>query len=205
MIGLVGKKLGMAQIFLENGHVVPVSMIQAGPCPIVQIKDKKTDGYKAIQLGFGEKKHYNKALTGHLKKAKLKSAAKLMELRVENPEKYKVGEKIDVSIFNDGDKIAVVGWTKGRGFTGGVKRWGWHGGPASHGSTAHRRMGSVGPGTSPGRIWKNKKMPGRYGNERVTVKNLKVIKVEKEKNLLYVKGAIPGAKNAYVIMLKEER
>ena len=128
-----------------------------------------------------------------------------MELRVESPEKYKVGEKIDVSIFNDGDKIAVVGWTKGRGFTGGVKRWGWHGGPASHGSTAHRRMGSVGPGTSPGRIWKNKKMPGRYGNERVTVKNLKVIKVEKEKNLLYVKGAIPGAKNAYVIMLKEER
>lgn len=204
MIGLVGKKLGMAQIFLENGHVVPVSMIQAGPCPIVQIKDKKNDGYKAIQLGFGEKKHYNKAMTGHLKKAKLKSAAKLLEFRVESPEKYKVGEKIDVSIFNNGDKIAVVGWTKGRGFAGGVKRWGWHGGPASHGSTSHRRMGSVGPGTSPGRIWKNKKMPGRYGNDRVTVKNLEVVKVEKEKNLLYVKGAIPGAKNAYVMMLKEE-
>ena len=204
MIGLVGKKLGMAQIFLENGHVVPVSMIQAGPCPIVQIKDKKNDGYKAIQLGYGEKKHSNKAMTGHLKKAKLKSAAKLLEFRIESPEKYKVGEKIDVSIFNNGDKIAVVGWTKGRGFAGGVKRWGWHGGPASHGSTAHRRMGSVGPGTSPGRIWKNKKMPGRYGNERVTVKNLEVVKVEKEKNLLYVKGAIPGAKNAYVIMLKEE-
>jgi large subunit ribosomal protein L3 len=204
MIGLIGKKLGMSQIFLENGYAVPVSMIQAGPCSIVQIKGKKPDGYKAIQLGFGEKKKYNKAVTGHLKKAKLKSAAKLLEFRIESPEKYKVGDKVDVSIFNNGDKIAVVGWTKGRGFAGGVKRWGWHGGPASHGSTAHRRMGSVGPGTSPGRIWKNKTMPGRYGNERVTVKNLKVVKVEKEKNLLYVKGAIPGAKNGYVIMMKEE-
>ena len=204
MIGLIGKKLGMSQIFLENGYVVPVSMIQAGPCSIVQIKGKKPDGYKAIQLGFGEKKKYNKAVTGHLKKAKLKSAAKLLEFRIESPEKYKVGDKVDVSIFNNGDKIAVVGWTKGRGFAGGVKRWGWHGGPASHGSTAHRRMGSVGPGTSPGRIWKNKTMPGRYGNERVTVKNLKVVKVEKEKNLLYVKGAIPGAKNGYVILIKED-
>ena len=204
MIGLIGKKLGMSQIFSENGYVVPVSKIQAGPCSIVQIKGEKTDGYKAIQLSFGEKKKTNKAVTGHIKKAKLKSAAKLLEFRIESPEKYKVGDKVDVSIFNNGDKIAVVGWTKGRGFAGGVKRWGWHGGPSSHGSTAHRRMGSVGPGTSPGRIWKNKTMPGRYGNERITVKNLKVAKVEKEKNLLYVKGAIPGAKNGYVIMMKEE-
>ena len=113
MIGLIGKKLGMSQIFLENGYVVPVSMIQAGPCSIVQIKGKKPDGYKAIQLGFGEKKKYNKAVTGHLKKAKLKSAAKLLEFRIESPEKYKVGDKVDVSIFNNGDKIAVVGWTKG--------------------------------------------------------------------------------------------
>jgi large subunit ribosomal protein L3 len=204
MIGLIGKKLGMSQIFLENGHVVPVSMIQAGPCPVIQIKNESSDGYKAIQLGFGERKKHNQAATGHLKKAKVKSAAKLLEFRIKDPDKYKIGEKIDVSIFNDGEKIAVVGWTKGRGFAGGIKRWGWHGGPGSHGSTAHRRVGSAGPGTSPGRIWKNKTMPGRYGNERNTVKNIKVVKVEKDKNLLYVKGAVPGAKNGYVIMMKEE-
>lgn len=204
MIGLIGKKLGMSQIFLKNGHVVPVSMIQAGPCPVIQIKNETTDGYKAIQLGFGEKKKHNKAITGHLKKSKVKSVAKLFEFRIKDPDKFKVGEKLDVSIFNDGEKIAVIGWTKGRGFAGGIKRWGWHGGPSSHGSTAHRRVGSAGPGTSPGRIWKNKTMPGRYGNERTTVKNIKVVKVEKDKNLLYVKGAVPGAKNGYVLMMKEE-
>lgn len=204
MIGLIGKKLGMSQIFLENGQVIPVSMIKAGPCPVIQIKTDENDGYKAIQLGFGERKKYNKATAGHLKKSKVKSVEKLFEFRINDPDKYKVGEKIDVSIFNDGENIAVVGWTKGRGFAGGIKRWGWHGGPSSHGSTAHRRVGSAGPGTSPGRIWKNKTMPGRYGNEKTTIKNLKVVKVEKEKNLLYVKGAIPGAKNGYIIMMKEE-
>ena len=194
----------MSQIFLENGHVIPVSMIQAGPFPVAQIKTDKHDGYKAIQLGFGEKKKHNKAIAGHLKRSKVKSVEKVFEFRIKDPDKYKIGEKLDVSIFNDGENIAVVGWTKGRGFAGGIKRWGWHGGPSSHGSTAHRRVGSAGPGTSPGRIWKNKTMPGRYGNERMTVKNIKVVKVEKARNLLYVKGAIPGAKNGYVIMMKEE-
>ncbi|HEC77778.1 MAG TPA: 50S ribosomal protein L3 [candidate division WOR-3 bacterium] len=204
MVGLIGKKIGMSQVFKEDGVVVPVSMIEAGPCPIVQVKDEKSDGYKAIQLGFGEKKNINKPLEGHLKKAGLKSVKRLFEIRVNNPEKYKVGERIDVSIFKDGDKISVTGWTKGRGFAGGVKRWGWHGGPASHGSMSHRRIGSAGPGSSPGRIWKNKTMPGRYGNERVTIKNLEVVKVDKEKNMLYIKGAVPGARNSYLLLLKEE-
>lgn len=204
MIGIIGKKMGMSQLFLENGNAVPVSLIKAGPCPIVQIKDEKTDGYKAIQLGFGEKKKVSKPMAGHLKKAKLKSTERLVEIRVQDTGKYKVGEKVDVSIFSNGNKVAVTGWTKGRGFAGGVKRWGWHGGPASHGSMAHRRIGSSGPGTAPGRIWKNKTMPGRYGCERVTVKNLEIVKVEQKKDLLYVKGAVPGARNGYVLITKEE-
>jgi large subunit ribosomal protein L3 len=204
MGGLIGRKIGMSQMFLKNGTVVPVSLIQAGPCPIVQIKDEKRDGYKAIQLAFGKRKIINKPLGGHIKKAKLKSIGQLHEIRVKEPQKYKVGDNLDVSIFKDGDKISVTGWTKGRGFSGGMKRWGWHGGPASHGSMAHRRIGSAGPGTSPGRIWKNKTMPGRYGNERVTIKGLEVIKVEKEKNIIYVKGAVPGARNGYLLLLKDE-
>lgn len=204
MIGLIGKKIGMSQIFSENGHVTPVSLIKAGPCPVVHIKNEAKDGYKAIQLGYGDKKKVNKSMAGHIKKAHLKSVDRLFEIRVEKIENYKVGDKIDVSIFGDGDIVSIKGWTKGRGFSGGVKRWGWHGGPASHGSMSHRRMGSVGPGASPGRIWKNKTMPGRYGNEVVTVKNLKVVRVDKKNNVLYVKGAVPGAKNGYLIIMKEE-
>ncbi|MBA7512578.1 50S ribosomal protein L3 [subsurface metagenome] len=204
MIGLIGKKIGMSQIFLENGDVIPVSLIKAGPCSVIQIKDEKKDGYKAIQLGFGEKKKINKSFSGHLKKAKLKSVGRLFEIRVKDLKKHNVGDKLDLSIFNNGDKISVIGWTKGRGFSGGMKRWGWHGGPASHGSTSHRRMGSVGPGTWPGRIWKGRTMPGRYGNERVTLKNVKVVKIEKEKNTVYVKGAVPGAINSYLLIMKEE-
>jgi large subunit ribosomal protein L3 len=204
MIGIIGKKVGMSHIFLDNGDVVPVSLIEAGPCSIVQIKDEKNDGYKAIQIGYGKKKKDNKPIVGHLKKAKLKSVARLFEIRVNNLEKYKVGDKIDVSIFSDGDKVSVTGWTKGRGFTGGIKRWGWSGGPSSHGSMSHRRIGSSGPGSSPGRIWKNKTMPGRYGNEKVTVKNLEIMKIEKGKNILYVKGAVPGARNGYLLIMKAE-
>lgn len=204
MIGLIGKKIGMSQIFLENGNVIPVSLIKAGPCPIVQIRDEEKNGYKAIQLGFGEKKNVNKPLSGYLKKAKVKSVGRLFEIRVKDLKKYNVGDKLDLSIFNDGDKISVIGWTKGRGFSGGMKRWGWHGGPASHGSTAHRRVGSIGPGTAPGRIWKGRAMPGRYGNERITLKNVEVVKIEKEKNIVYVKGAVPGAKNGYLLIMKEE-
>jgi large subunit ribosomal protein L3 len=127
-----------------------------------------------------------------------------MEIRVNDTSKYKVGDSIDVNVFANGDKVSVTGLTKGRGFSGGVKRWGWSGGPATHGSMAHRRIGSSGAGSSPGRILKNKTMPGRYGNERVTVKNLQVVKVEKDKNILYLKGAVPGARNSYLIIVKDE-
>ncbi len=202
MIGLIGKKKGMSQIFRKNGEVVPVSLIEAGPCPIIQIKEEKSDRYQAIQLGFGKKRRVNKPLKGHLKKAKLDSVEKIFEFRVEEPGKYKVGDKLDVSIFEVGEKVSVTGWTKGRGFSGGIKRWGWHGGPASHGSMAHRRIGSSGPGSSPGRIWKNKTMPGRYGNERVTIRNLEIVQIDKEKNLLYIKGAVPGARNGYLLISK---
>ncbi len=202
MIGIIGKKIGMSQIFLDNGNVVPVSLIKAGPCPIVQVKDEKGDGYKAIQIGFGERKKVDKALAGHLKKSKLKSVARLFEMRVENTEKYKVGEQIDVSLFANGEKVSVMGWTKGRGFSGGMKKWGWTGGPATHGSMSHRRMGSVGSGSSPGRIWKGKTMPGRYGNDKITVKNLEIVKIEKEKNVLYIKGAVPGFRNGYLVIMK---
>ena len=204
MIGIIGKKVGMSQVFLKNGELTPVSLIEAGPCPILQIKDDNDDGYKAIQLGFGTRKKVNKPITGHLKKSKAKSVARIFEIKVSDSGKYKTGDKIDVTVFADGDKVSVTGWTKGRGFSGGVKRWGWSSGPATHGSMSHRRIGSVGPGTSPGRIWKGKTMPGRYGNERVTVKNLHVVKVEKEKNMLYLKGAVPGARNSYLIITKDE-
>ncbi len=204
MIGIIGKKVGMSQVFLKNGELTPVSLIEAGPCPILQIKDDNDDGYRAIQLGFGARKKVNKPITGHLKKSKAKSVARIFEIKVSDSGKYKTGDKIDVTVFADGDKVSVTGWTKGRGFSGGVKRWGWSSGPATHGSMSHRRIGSVGPGTSPGRIWKGKTMPGRYGNERVTVKNLKIVKVEKEKNMLYLKGAVPGARNSYLIITKDE-
>ncbi len=202
MIGLIGRKKGMSQIFIKNGELVPVTLIEAGPCPIIQVKDEKTDHYKAIQVGFGKRRRINKPLKGHLKKAKVDSVARIFEFRVEEVDEFKAGKKLDVSMFKVGEKVAVTGWTKGRGFSGGMKRWGWHGGPASHGSMAHRRIGSSGPGSSPGRIWKNKTMPGRYGNERVMVKNLEIIQIDKEKNLLYIKGAVPGARNGYLIISK---
>lgn len=193
----------MSHIFLENGTVVPVSLIEAGPCSIVQVKNDKKDGYNAVQLGFGQRKCMNKPMSGHLKKAKIPSVERLFEFTTSDVKDYKVGETIDVSLFNSGDRISVTGWTKGRGFTGGVKRWGWSGGPASHGSMSHRRIGSAGPGSFPGRIWKNKTMPGRYGNERVTTKRLQIVKIDKKENVLYVKGAVPGSKNGYLLITKE--
>jgi large subunit ribosomal protein L3 len=204
MIGIVGKKIGMSQLFLESGELTAVSLIEAGPCPILQIKGDDADGYRAIQLGFGARKKMNKPMTGHLKKSKAKTAARIFEVKVNDTVNYKIGNKIDVTVFANGDKVSITGWTKGRGFSGGVKRWGWSSGPRTHGSMSHRRIGSAGPGSAPGRIWKNKTMPGRYGNERVTVKNLQIVKVEKEKNMLYVKGAVPGARNSYLLITKDE-
>ncbi|MGQ9702268.1 MAG: 50S ribosomal protein L3 [bacterium] len=203
MIGLIGRKIGMSQLFTDDGKMISVCIVEAGPCPIVQIKDEENDGYKAIQIAFGTKKKINKPLAGHLRNAKLQSAKWINEIRVNNLEKYKVGDILNTSIFAVGDKIKVTGYTKGRGFSGGMKRWGWKGGPASHGSMSHRRIGSAGHGHSdPGRILKGKTMPGHYGNERVTIKNLKIVKIEN--NLIYLNGAVPGAKNGRLLLLKEE-
>ncbi|MGQ9465480.1 MAG: 50S ribosomal protein L3 [bacterium] len=203
MIGLIGRKIGMSQLFTDDGKMISVCIVEAGPCPIVQIKDEENDGYKAIQIAFGTKKKINKPLAGHLRNAKLQSAKWINEIRVNNLEKYKVGDILNTSIFAVGDKIKVTGYTKGRGFSGGMKRWGWKGGPASHGSMSHRRIGSASHGHSdPGRILKGKTMPGHYGNERVTIKNLKIVKIEN--NLIYLNGAVPGAKNGRLLLLKEE-
>ncbi|MGQ9535154.1 MAG: 50S ribosomal protein L3 [bacterium] len=203
MIGLIGRKIGMSQLFTDDGKLISVCIVEAGPCPIVQIKDEENDGYKAIQIAFGTKKKINKPLAGHLRNAKLQSAKWINEIRVNNLEKYKVGDILNTSIFAVGDKIKVTGYTKGRGFSGGMKRWGWKGGPASHGSMSHRRIGSASHGHSdPGRILKGKTMPGHYGNERVTIKNLKIVKIEN--NLIYLNGAVPGAKNGRLLLLKEE-
>ncbi len=203
MIGLIGKKIGMSQVFTEDGKLLAVTKVEAGPCPVVQVKDEKKDGYKAIQIAFGTKKKVNKPLSGHLKKANLKSAKWLAEIRTKNIEKYKPGDIINTQIFSVGDKIKVTGFTKGRGFAGGMKRWGWKGGPASHGSMSHRRIGSAGHGHSdPGRILKGKTMPGHYGNERVSIKNLKIVKIEN--NIIYLHGAVPGPKNGLLLLTKEE-
>lgn len=195
MIGILGKKLGMSQEFSKEGEVVPVTIIQAGPCFISQVKRKETDGYDALQIGFEEKKKANKPMTQHFKKAGLAPLRYLMEIKVDKIDDFKPGQKIDLSIFKEGDLVDVTGFSKGRGFAGGMKRWGWHGGPASHGSGTHRRIGSAGSTTYPGRTWKGLHMAGRYGNEKITVRNLKVVKIEAEKGCLYLRGAVPGPRN----------
>ena len=203
--GLIGKKLGMTQIFTEDGRVVPVTVIQAGPCYIIQKKTEEKDGYTALQLGFEKKeKNIKKPEAGHFKKAGKGVFRFLKEFRVsaEEIEKYSEGDPITVEIFSPGEKVHVTGYTKGRGFQGVVKRWGFAGGPSAHGSKFHRRPGSIGQCVFPAKVWKGKKMPGHYGNEKRTVKNLEVVKVYPDKNLLLVKGAVPGHKNSIVYIKK---
>lgn len=206
MIGLLGRKVRMTQLYSKTGKVIPVTVVKAGPCLVVQKKEEKNHGYNALQLGFEAKPKSNKPYAGHFKKVNLEPTRVLTELRFDNPadiEKYTVGQEIKVDVFQEGDTISVCGITKGRGFTGGMKRWGWHGGPASHGSTSHRRIGSIGSGTSPGHPWRGRHLPGHYGMETVTIKNLKVIKIEPEKNLIYIKGAIPGSAYTSVEIRKQ--
>ncbi|RKX55257.1 MAG: 50S ribosomal protein L3 [Thermotoga sp.] len=201
MKAILGRKIGMTQIF-KDGKVYPVTVIQAGPCYVVQKKTVETDGYNAIQIGFEEMnpKRVNKPMSGHFKKANLKPLRVLKEIRVENPDEYEIGQVIDVSIFKEGEIVDVTGWSKGRGFQGVMKRWGFSGGPKSHGSKFHREMGTVGPSTHVAKIVKGKKMPGRMGNERLTILNLEVMKIDPEKNLIAVKGGVPGARGSLVIL-----
>ena len=193
-IGLLGKKIGMTQVFLEDGLVEAVTVVEAGPCVVTQVKTTANDGYEAVQGGFHEVTKLSQPLDGHLRRTgKFKY---LREMPVKDMGEGQVGQKIDASMFQQGDRVDVTGTTKGRGFAGGVKRHGFHGGPKTHGqSDRHRAVGSIGAGTSPGRVFKGKRMPGHMGHVRVTTKNLEVIQVNAERDLLLIKGSIPGAGN----------
>lgn len=200
--GIVGRKVGMTQIFNDDGHAVPVTVIEAGPCVVVQKKTLESDGYNAIQIGFKPKKTHrvNRPLMGHLRKAAKGAFYFLRELKVDDADGFELGQEIKADIFSEGDYVDVTGYSKGRGFQGVVKRHGFAGGPGSHGSMFHRAPGAIGQCASPSRVWKNQKMPGQYGNERVTVLNLKIVKIFPEKNLMLIKGAVPGSRNGMVIV-----
>ena len=200
--GIIGKKLGMTQIFDENGNVIPVTVIEAGPCTVVQKKTVETDGYDAVQLGFEEikEKHVNKPAAGHFKKNGVSAKRHLKEFRLENAADLNPGDVIAADTFAAGDKVDITGITKGHGYTGAIKRWNLHMLGKTHGiGPIHRQSGSMGV-IDPAHIFKNKKMAGQWGNEQVTVLNLEVVKVDAEKNIIAVKGAIPGAKNGIVFI-----
>ena len=196
--GLIGKKIGMTQIFNEEGKVIPVTVIEAGPCVVSQVKTEETDGYNSIQLGFGAIKEskVNKPERGHFTKANIAPARYLREFRVDSIEDVKVGDELKADIFMAGDKIDIQGTSKGKGFQGVIKRHGQHRGPMGHGSMYHRRPGSMGSTSTPGRVFRGKKLPGHMGAETVTIQNLEVIKVDLDKNIILVKGSVPGAKGS---------
>ena len=201
--GIIGKKLGMTQIFADNGAVIPVTVIEAGPCVVAQKKTTENDGYDAVQLGFEDAspKHLNKPLKGHFEKAGVPAKKHLKEFRFDNAADYQVGDVIAADTFAAGDKVDITGITKGHGYAGVVKRWNFKIKRMTHGGgPIHRQGGSLGQNSTPSRIYKNKKMAGQYGNEQVTVLNLEVVKVDTEKNLIAIKGAVPGAKGGIVFI-----
>lgn len=200
---IIGRKLGMTQIFEENGNVVPVTVILAGPCPVVQKKTVDTDGYDAVQLGFEDiaERKLNKPELGHFKKAVVSGKRYLREFRLEDAASMEVGQVVNADVFAVGDTVDVTGTTKGRGYSGVIKRWGCHRLRMTHGAgPVHRQPGSMGANSSPSRIFKNKKMPGQYGNEKVTVLHLDVVRVDAENNLIAVRGAVPGPKGGIVTL-----
>ncbi|MDO8662802.1 MAG: 50S ribosomal protein L3 [Candidatus Omnitrophota bacterium] len=198
MIGILGKKIGMTQIFAEDGSLVNVTAMEAGPCPVLAITERN------IQLGFDEvkEKSLKKPQAGYFKKLNIVCRKFIRELPKEPSKEYKVGEEIKLDIFAPGDFVDVSGISIGKGFQGGMKRWHWHGGPMTHGSTSHRRVGSIGSTTTPGRVWRGHHMPGHMGAIGVTTQNLKIVKIDLENNILLVKGAVPGFKNGYLIIKK---
>jgi large subunit ribosomal protein L3 len=204
--GLIGRKVGMTQIFGDDGNHVPVTVIEAGPCTVVGIRTKDTHGYDALQLGFGAKrKNVSKPEAGLFKKANVSPLRVLREVRLEKTERvqgYSVGQVITVDVFTPGELVDVVGVTKGRGFQGGVKRHGWSGGEASHGSMFHRAPGSIGASSDPSRVWPGHHLPGRMGGDQRTVLNVSVARVMPEQNLLLVRGAVPGANGSMVLVRK---
>jgi large subunit ribosomal protein L3 len=207
MKNLLGKKLGMTQIFDEQGEVVPVTVIEAGPCFVTQKKTPKRDGYTAVQLGFEELKasRANKPQLGHLSKNDLPPLRYLREFRVNDHSDLSEGQKLDASVFETGDRVDVIGTSKGRGFAGVVKRHGFGGGPVTHGQSDRlRATGAISAGSTPGRVFKGKRMPGRMGGDRVTVQNLEVVLVDPDRNLLAVRGAVPGARGG-LLLIREAR
>jgi len=203
---LIGKKLGMSRIFKESGEVVAISVIKASPVFVIDKRTEEKDGYNAYVLGFGEKKEkrVKKPVLGLSKKAGIGPVEMIREFRTSDTSKFEIGSKIPVSILEEGEMVDVTGWSKGRGFQGVVKRWGFSGGPASHGSRFHRQPGSAGAGTYPGRVIKGKKYPGRMGNERITIKNLEVVSVDEEKGFVRLKGGIPGARGNIILIRKRK-
>jgi large subunit ribosomal protein L3 len=206
--GLLGRKRGMTQVFGDDGSRIPVTVLEAGPCTVVGLRTKATHGYDAVQIGFepARKKHVNKPMAGHYKKAGLPAPLRsLREMRLQKTEAvsgYEVGQQLTVEMFAPGDLVDVVGVSKGKGFQGGVKRHGWSGGDATHGSMFHRAPGSIGASSDPSRVWPGHHLPGRMGGERRTILNLAVVRVIPERNLLLVRGAVPGARGGIVVVRK---
>ena len=196
--GIIGRKVGMTQIFDEKGNVIPVTVIEAGPCVVAQVKTVEKEGYNALQLGFGEikTKHMNKPEMGHFAKSKIDNKKHLREFRLDSIEGVKVGDEIKADIFQEGERVDIQGISKGKGFQGVIKRHGQHRGPMGHGSMYHRRPGSMGATSTPGRVFKGKKLPGHMGRVTVTIQNLDVVKIDMDKNVILVKGSVPGCKGA---------
>ena len=199
--GIIGRKLGMTQVFKDSGEVEALTVIEAGPCTVIQVKTEAKEGYNAVQLGFGEAKRLKSPQRGHLKE--LGEFRYLREFRVDDTEAVTVGDKIDVSLFKPGDLVDITGISRGKGFAGVVKRYGFASGPKTHGqSDRHRAPGSIGAGTSPGRVFKGTRMAGRMGDQRVTARKLEVLRTDADKNLLFIKGSVPGGSNGLLLIGK---
>ena len=197
----------MTRVFEEDGTAVPVTVIEAGPCVVTRVRTQETDGYEAVQMGFGatRKKALSKPVLGQFEKAKLTPKRKLTEFRVDNPGDYEIGQEIRVDVFEPGQIVDVTGWSKGRGFQGVTKRHGMSTGRQTHGNRNHRKPGSIGQSATPARVWKGKKLPGRMGGGRVTIKDLSVVNVDSNTNILLVRGAVPGASNGYLLITDSVR
>ena len=205
MPGLIGRKVGMTRVFTEEGRAIPVTVLEAGPCRVVQVKSEASDGYAAVQLGFGAKKHKraSRPEMGHADKAGLDAAPRLLrEFPAAEGETYEPGQELTVGMFAAGQRVRVTGVTKGRGFQGVVKRHGFAGRPASHGHPMSRNPGSMGPGTDPSRVIKGKKLPGQMGGHRTTIRNMEIVRVDADRNLLFVRGGVPGPRNGYLLISK---
>ena len=204
---IIGKKLGMTQVFTPDGLVIPVTVVEAGPCPVVQVKNNEKDGYNAVVVAFDKQKAHrvNKPRTGAFKKAGIETYRLVKELKFDNSSDYNLGQEIKADIFAEGDKVDVCGTTRGRGFTGVIQRWNAHRLKMTHGTgPVHREVGSMGANSTPSRVFKNKHMPGHYGVERVTMQNLEIVKVDSERNILLVKGCVPGPKGS-IVTIKEAK